>query len=131
MVGAANMGNKVLAGRAQAPAYIGSVTTPDPVHLARRLAAENSPTLHLVQGFRWAASKLTAEAVLDGATKAVDGVKSAADAAKETGKFYRLVHGEQRAILGAARHALAGGQLGFDLVRMRVAVSQAEEAVRS
>jgi hypothetical protein len=41
----------------------------------------------------------------------------------------RSAEGASRALAGSARHAKAAGQIGFDLVRARVAVSEAERAV--
>lgn len=48
------------------------------------------------------------------------------DAARATERS----NGAVRALAGAKAHAIVAGQVGFDLVRARVAVSKAEEAVR-
>jgi len=48
----------------------------------------------------------------------------------EAARANQRVAGEARALAGAAAHAKVAGQIGFDLVRSRIAVSQAEETLR-
>lgn len=121
------------------PGYIrppGDVNLPE---IAGRVVREVMPTLRQAQVFRSFGALASAQALgggtLDGAALVKD-LGSAGgtihDIARAGGRVAgQRMGGEARALAGAAAHAKVAGQIGFDLVRARVAVSQAEEAVRA
>jgi hypothetical protein len=99
---------------------------------ARRIASETMPILQDVQGCALLgslASAATVTSALGAGTlvKDLGGLGAIYDAAGANER----VGGELRALAGAAAHAKVSGQIGFDLVRARVALSQAEEAART
>ena len=105
--------------------------------IAKRVARRVTPDLRSVQGLI-AFSSLAAGAVggmgVETATLIKDfggAANSAAEVAHRASELTGMrLSGERRALAAAATHARVAGQLGFDLVRARVAVAQAEEVVQ-
>jgi hypothetical protein len=100
-------------------------------NFAMRTASRTMLILHDVQGCVLLGSLASAETLTNalGAgtlVKDFGGLGAIYDAARANER----VGGELRALAGAAAHAKVSGQIGFDLVRARVAVSQAEEAAQ-
>lgn len=97
-------------------------------NFALRTASQTMLILHDVQGCVLLGSLASAEALGAGTlVKDFGGLGAIYDAARANER----AGGELRALAGAAAHAKLSGQMGFDLVRARVAVSQAEEAVQT
>ncbi|MGU3286232.1 hypothetical protein [Methylobacterium mesophilicum] len=105
--------------------------------VAKRIASRVTPELQIVKGFMTFSNlAATTVGVMSGdAATLVKDLGGAANAAAELShKSLALAgmrfSGEGRALKMAAAHARVAGQIGFDLVRARVAVAEAEEAMR-
>jgi len=100
--------------------------------IAGEIARRAVPTLHEVQqvlavGRTMAAGAISAGALVD---TAVD-VGDIAGVLKDAAQSNKRADGAARALQAASAHARVAGQLGFDLVRVRIEVSKAEAAVRT
>jgi hypothetical protein len=99
---------------------------------SHRIAREAIPTLHEAKGFR--SFGVLAGALALGKAAVIPGT-----IIKDFGSFGALydaaranerIAGQTRALTSAAAHARIAGQIGFDLARARIAISQTEEIAR-
>src|SRR5579872_6863320 len=98
---------------------------------ARRIVSQVAPLLNQVQNSRQFGSLAAAGRVaLEHGENAKDLRDTGATIFEAAARANQRVAGEARALAGAAAHAKVAGQIGFDLVRARIAVSQAEETLR-
>jgi hypothetical protein len=98
---------------------------------ARRIASQVVPVLNQVQNSRqFGCLAAAGRAALEYGEKAKDLRDAGATVFEAAARANQRVAGEARALAGAAAHAKVAGQIGFDLVRARIAVSQAEETLR-
>jgi hypothetical protein len=102
--------------------------------VAARIAREAVPVLNSAQAFRGFCSLVSTQSLSQVALGGADFIRDvggAADAIYSAARVNERLGGEARALAGAAAHAKVAGQLGFDLARARVAVTQVEVAARA
>jgi hypothetical protein len=109
--------------------YIRSAQVGSIADIARRMALQMTPTLHDAKGFKTAALAIGKAAV--GPATLVKDFAGAGGAIYDAARANERIAGQARALAGAAAHSKVAGQIGFDLVRARIAVSQAEEIART
>ena len=109
--------------------YIRSAQVGSIADIARRVALQITPTLRDAKGFKTAALAIGKAAV--GPATLVKDIAGAGGAIYDAARANERIAGQARALAGAAAHSKVAGQIGFDLVRARIAVSQAEEIGRT
>jgi hypothetical protein len=121
-----------------APAVIPSKPDVNPAAIAKSIARKIAPylneanQLHAVGGALInGATSAAAIAVFEKTNEALGVLDATRQVLEGAARSTKRAQGAARALDAAAKHAKAAGQIGFDVVRLRVEVAKAEAAVKA